>query len=164
MTDGPGIDRTDQRPGPHDLPARPPAVRLVGLAVTLTVLVGLVIGAVHGGRATAGLGSARQVSSARLDIAYYDCLTTQSSSLVRPGKVVDVSTANPGSWATLSKVVAPRDVLTTDRRIAVAVLTLERRPGGCLGSAVVAHYPNGTVRQGTGASLSGQGPPPAQPL
>lgn len=137
-------------------------VRLAGLVVGLVALGGLVVGAVHGARSTATQADGHQVALARLDDAYYDCLATQVHSLVRPGQVVVVSTANPGNWVTLSKVVAPWAVMAEDRGRAVAVLSLGSRHGtdACLGSVVVARYRDGTVRDGTGASLPGDEQPP----
>jgi len=134
----------------------------VGLALALVALGALVVGSVHGARSSVGRADAGAVASARLDDAYYECLAAQAGSLVGPGLLVDVSTADPGSWATLVKVVAPRDVLTTAQTGSVAVLTLTRRPGpgACLGSVVVARYPNGSVRDGTGGSLPGDESPP----
>jgi len=142
------------------------ALRLVGLALALVAVGALVVGSVHGARSSVGRADATSVTSARLDDAYYGCLAAQTESLVGPGLVVDVSTSDPGSWGTLVKVVAPRDVLTTDQARSAAVLTLARRsgPGACLGSVVVARYPNGTVRDGTGGSLPGDESPPPPAL
>jgi len=153
--------------GIHLYAVRAPAgsrllVRVVGVAVALAALAGLSVGAQHSVRsAIAGSGTAA-VDNARLDDSYYHCLTVQVDSLVGPGRVVDVSTSNAGSWATLSKVVAPRDTMTTDAAGAVAVLALAPRQGagGCLGSVVQARYRNGQVRYATGATLQGAGPPP----
>jgi hypothetical protein len=160
VTDGPGPGRTEA-PVTVRLD-RSLGLRLVGLALALVALGALVVGSVHGARSSVGRADAASVASARLDDAYYGCLAAQAGSLVGPGLVVDVSTSDPGSWGTLVKVVAPRDVLTTDQGRSAAVLTLARRPGpgACLGSVVVARYPDGTVRQGTGGSLPGDESPP----
>ena len=129
-------------------------------------MAGLTVGAVHGVRSTATQADEQQVALGRLDVAYYDCLAAQVHSLVGPGQVVAVSTANPGNWATFSKAVAPWAVMTEDEPRAVAVLQMVPRhgTGSCLGSAVVARYPDGRVRAGTGGSLPGDEPPPMTPL
>jgi hypothetical protein len=134
-------------------------------ALALVCLGALAVGAVHGGRAASAQGSPAQVSAWRLDAAYYGCLATQVHTLIGPGQVVDVSTADPGAWVTLDKVVAPFAVITT-RRAGHVVLTLANRPGpgSCLGSVVVARGPSGVVRIGTGGSLGGHRMPPQTPL
>lgn len=166
MTWGPGPDRTDPPAPPPVRLDRSLALRLVGLGLALIALGALVAGSVHAARSAVGRAGPVAVSSARLDVAYYGCLAAQTGSLVGPGLVVDVSTADPGAWATLVKVVAPRDVLTTDEGRSVALLTLARRrgPGACLGSVVVARYRDGSVRAGTGGSLPGDEAPPPTPL
>jgi hypothetical protein len=164
MTDGPAADPLDPPPGPQR--ARRVAWRLAGLAVGLVAVAGLTVGAVHGVRSTATQADEQQVALGRLDVAYYDCLAAQVHSLVGPGQVVAVSTANPGNWATLSKAVAPWAVMTEDEPRAVAVLQMAPRhgAGSCLGSVVVARYADGRVRVGTGSSLPGDEPPPMTPL
>lgn len=138
----------------------------VRAAVGLAAVAGLAVGAVHGARSADSLTGARSVALANLDDRYYDCLSTQVRSLVRPGRLVVISTANLGNWSTLGKAVAGWAVVTDERRRAVAVLSLaaHHRSGACLGSVVVARYRDGTVRLGHGASVPGPGPPPAQPL
>ena len=154
-------------PGPGGHRTVGDRLRMPAAAVlTVVATVGLVVGAVHGLRTARALGSTTQVAQAREDDAYYACLTTQAHHLVRPGQLVVIDRADPGSWATLGKVVAPWTVVTTDPHRAVAVLSLRSEPGSgsCLGFAVVARYADGQVRTGRGASLSGRGPPPATPL
>ena len=153
-----GGDRIDRRPGT--------ARRVLGLAVGLVASAALVLGAVHGVRSTAADADDSALASARVDVAYYACLAAQVHSLVRPGEVVAVSTADPGTWATLSKAVAPWAVITASPGQAVAVLSLQPRHGGgaCLGQVVVARARDGLVRRGTGASLPGDEPPPPTPL
>jgi hypothetical protein len=163
MTDGPAADRPDPLVRPRR--ARRGAWRLAGLAVGLVAAAGLAVGAVHGARSTGAQADDRQVALGRLDVAYYDCLAAQVHSLVGPGQIVAVSTANPGNWATLAKAVAPWAVMIEDQRRAVAVLSMapRRGTGACLGSVVVARYPGGRVRVGTGGSLPGDEPPPMTP-
>ncbi len=167
MTAGPGPDRTGA-PGTQATLRldRSLGLRLVGLALAIVGLLTLVVGGVHSLRVTAARAGASSVASARLDDAYYRCLSEQVDSLVRPDQVVDVSTAEPGAWVTLAKVVAPRDVLTTDPGRSTALLSLvsSNRRGTCLGSVVVARYPDGTSRHGTGGTLAGHEAPPATPL
>jgi len=137
-------------------------VRVVGAFVALAALAGLVVGAQQSVRADVGGSGAAAVANARLDDAYYRCLTIQVDSLIGPGRVVDVSTSDAGNWATLSKVVAPRDTMTTDAARAAAVVSLSplHGTGSCLGSRVQARYPDGQVRLATGPTLEGAGPPP----
>ena len=165
MTAGPAADRPDPDPpaGPR---GRGIAWRLAGLVVGLVAVAGLTVGAVHGARSSGAQADDEQVALAHLDVAYYDCLAAQVHSLVRPGQVVAVSTANPGNWATLAKVVAPWGTMTEDQRQAVAVLRMAPRhgAGACLGSVVMARYPDGGVRVGTGGSLPGDEQPPMTPL
>jgi hypothetical protein len=132
----------------------------------MAALTGLAVGAVHGVRSATSLTTPRAVAQAARDDRYYQCLSAQARTLVRPGQTIEVSSANLGNWATLAKAVASWTVLTDDRRQAVAILSLEPRrgSGACLGSVVVAHYRDGSVRWGWGASLPGPGPPPQQPL
>lgn len=165
MIPGPGPGRTDGS-APHALRLdRSLGLRLVGLALALVALVALVVGAVHSVRSTAGRAGAPSVASANLDDAYYGCLAAQVDSLVGPGRAVDVSTADPAAWATLAKVVAPRDVITTDRGRSVPLLSLapRRGAGACLGSVVVARF-GATVGDGTGGSLPGDEAPPPPAL
>ncbi len=164
MTDGPTADLPDPPPPPRRV--RRVAGRLAGLALGLVAAAGLAVGAVHGARSAGAQADDQQVALGQLDVAYYDCLAAQVHSLVGPGQVVAVSTANPGNWATLAKAVAPWAVMTDDQRRAVAVLSMapRRGTGACLGSVVVARYPDGRVRVGTGGSLPGDEPPPMTPL
>lgn len=144
---------------------RHPLVRFAALIVLFSSLAVVTVGAVHGARSTAVLAGARQLSTARLDDAYYDCLDTQAHSVARPGELVDVLTSNSSAWVTLVKVVAPWAVLTTDAARAQVTMTLVPRRGAntCLGSVVVARTRSGTVHDGTGATLTG-GPPPSPAL
>jgi hypothetical protein len=166
MTDGPAADRPDRDPPAGPRRGRGIALRLAGLVVGLVAVVGLTVGAVHGARSSGAQADDEQVALAHLDVAYYDCLAAQVHSLVGPGQVVVVSTANPGNWATLAKAVAPYATMTEDQRQAVAVLSMAPRhgAGACLGSVVVAHYADGRVRVGTGGSLPGDEQPPMTPL
>lgn len=134
--------------------------------VLCAAVAGLAVGAVHGARSAASLEGPRAVARANLDDRYYACLTAQARTLVRPGQTVEISTANLGDWGTLAKAVAGWAVLTDHRARAAAVLSLESLPGpgACLGSVVVARYPDGSVRRGVGAAVPGSGPPPSQPL
>jgi len=164
VTPGPGSNRTEPPVASQDHPRRPLPGRLVGLSVTIVALVGLITGAVHGSRATAAQASRQEVAQARLDIAYYDCLTRQVANIIGPNQRVVVSTANPGAWATLSKVVAPRDVMTTEEKSAVGILSLKPDLDGCLGSVVVVRYRDGTGAQARGPTLRADEGPPSSPL
>lgn len=159
-----------------DAPPRraPPARRLValaGAAVAIVASAGLVTGAVHGGRVIRSQEGSSTVAAARLDEAYYRCLEVQARSLVSPGTpvtlpfhgiadlsgVIDLLKA-VGSWATFADPTDP----------AVTELSLRHvpGPGACLGVVVVARgtRPGAPDRIGSGASVPGDGPPPAMPL
>jgi hypothetical protein len=140
---------------------RCPFIRFVALIILISSLAVLTVGAVHGARSTAALAGARQLSTARLDDAYYDCLDTQARSVARPGELVDVLTSNPSAWVTLVKVVAPWAVITTRATRAHITMTLVPRRGAntCLGSVVVARSRSGAVQYGSGATLRGGHPP-----
>ncbi|HEY7947714.1 MAG TPA: hypothetical protein VID75_08560 [Acidimicrobiales bacterium] len=139
--------------------------RVTAGALAVACVAGLAVGAVRGVRATAAQADPGEVSAWRLDLAYYDCLSTQAHSLVHRGETVDVSMSDPGLGVTLAKVVAPFAVITA-RPSGHVVLTLVTRPGpgSCLGSVVVARDPSGAVRDGRGGSLVGHRQPPPTPL
>jgi len=145
---------------------KPLFFRLTAVTVALVATVALAVGATAGARSAATLAGRPNVETARLDVAYYRCLTAQARSLVRPGQTVDVSMANVANWVTLSKAVVGWTPVTLYPNQAVAVLTMQPRhgPGSCLGSVVVAYYRDGRVRQGTGGSLPGDEQPPSTPL
>jgi hypothetical protein len=148
-----------------------------GLGTGVSALVGVValvaLGgqAVRGNRTVTAQLSARATHDARLDDAFYRCLDVQAHSLVRPGQTVALRTDNLadvvtmikgfGSWVTVADPVSGAEVVLTLHDGTAA-------PGTCLGTRVVATYRGPgrrtTVRLGTGASVPGQGPPPAPPL
>jgi hypothetical protein len=141
-----------------------PSVRLAALITLAISISALAVGAVHGARSTTALAADRQVATARLDDAYFDCLATQARSLAQPAERIDVLNTYSSAWVSLVKVVAPWAVLTTDAARAQITMTLAPRIGAntCLGSVVVARSASGAVHYGTGATLAG-GPPP-QPV
>ena len=144
-----------------------PAFVLCALLVAIVGVAGMCTAAVHAVRSSATLAGNAQVALARQDDRYYGCLETQVRSLVPQGSVVIVSMANPGNWATLGKAVAPwAQIVVPGSSGAVAELSLEQRSTGstCLGSTVEARFTDGRVAVGTGASMPGEGPPPATPL
>jgi hypothetical protein len=146
--------------------ARVPVVsRIAAIGLAGACVAGLAVGAVRGVRATAAQADPAEVAAWRLDLAYYDCLSTQAHSLVHGGETVDVSMSDPGAWVTLAKVVAPFAVITA-RSSGHVVLTLRTRtgPGTCLGFVMVARDPSGAVRDGRGGSLTGHRQPPQTPL
>jgi len=170
-SDDPAVLRTSGRRRGRDravlLEARRPALLLCALSVGVAGIAGLGTAAVHAVRSTANLAGNAQVALAREDDRYYGCLETQVRSLVPQGSVVIVSTANPGNWATLGKAAAPwAQIVVPGSSGAIAVLSLVQRPSGaaCLGSTVEARFADGRVAFGTGASMPGEGPPPATPL
>lgn len=142
------------------------AVRLVALVVAVAALIGLVVGAVNGVRSADADARPSSVAGAQLEDAYYSCLSTQAHSLVRPGQTVAIPINPLADFVTLAKVVTPWTPITFRPTGAAAVFSLRtsRSPGACLGTVVVARYPDGRVRRGTGASLPGRGPLPVTPL
>lgn len=139
--------------------------------VAATALVSLVGQAVRGSRTVDAQLASRSVHEATVDNAFYNCIDLQARSLVAPGQtaafggdnLADVITMIKGfgAWVTVADPASRADV----------VLTLHQgdgAPGTCLGTRVVGTYrgPDGrtTVRLGSGAQVTGQGPPPAPPL
>ena len=147
----------------------------------VTVLVGSAVGAIGLtcviGQAARGMAivshqrSAQVVADARLDDAYYACLDVQARSLITPstpvryrpgaslGEAVILNKAI-GSWITLSpKGHEPTEFLGVRHTTG---------PGACLGDVVTVRTRGGDgtwiVRTGHGATVPGQGPPPAPPL
>jgi len=146
-------------------------VTVASALVAAVALVALAGQAVRGNRTVDAQLSARAVHDASVDDAFYACLDTQAHSLVRPGQSVALGGDNLadvvtmikgfGSWITVADPASGADVVLTLHDGAAA-------PGTCLGTRVVgtSRGPGGrtTVRLGTGASVAGQGPPPAPPL
>jgi hypothetical protein len=146
-------------------------VTVVSALVAAVALVGLVGQAVRSDRSVDAQFSARARHDASVDDAFYACIDTQARSLVRPGQTVALGGDNLadvvtmikgfGSWITVADPASGADVTLTLHDGAAA-------PGTCLGTRVVgtSRGPGGrtTVRLGSGASVAGQGPPPAPPL
>lgn len=146
-------------------------VPVVSALVAGIALVALGGQAVRGARTVDVQLAPHAVHDAAVDDAFYACIGTQAHSLVRPGQAVtlggtdlaDVVTMIKGfgSWVTVADPPSGADV----------TLTLHdgtAGPGTCRGTTVVAttRSPDGrtVVRVGSGAQVSGQGPPPAPPL
>jgi hypothetical protein len=146
-------------------------VAVVSALVAAVALVALAGQAVRGDRTVRAQLAPAAVHDASVDDAFYRCIDVQAHSLVRPGQTVALSTDNLadvitmikgfGSWVTVADPSSTADVVLTLHDGAAG-------PGTCLGTRVVATSvgPGGVrvVRQGTGAEVPGQGPPPAPPL
>jgi hypothetical protein len=144
---------------------------LVSCLVVAVALVTLVGQAVRGDRVVTSQLSARAVHDASVDDAFYRCIDVQAHSLVPPGRSVTLRTDNLadvvtmikgfGSWVEVADPASRADIFLTLRDDVPG-------PGTCLGTQVVAtrRGPDGRteVRVGTGAQVSGHGPPPAPPL
>ena len=147
----------------------------------VTVLVGSAVGAIGLtcviGQAARGMAivshqrSAQVVADARLDDAYYSCLDIQARSLITPSTSVRYRPgASLGEAVILNKVVGSWITLSPARHEPAGFLGLRHAdgPGACLGDVVTLRTrgSDGTwiVRIGHGATVPGQGPPPAPPL
>lgn len=139
--------------------------------MTAAALGGLVVGAVHGDRSADALRSKGPLATANLDNAYYRCVDAQAHSLVTGDQPVHLaySVANFANYVALVKATASWVHLVAHPGVSTVSLTLVNQsgPASCLGTRVqaVTRLPGGhvAVRQGTGASLPGKGPPPAPP-
>jgi hypothetical protein len=146
-------------------------VRLVGVVVLVGASAGLVVQASRGNATVAVQRQPKAVRDAALDNAFYRCLDVQARSLVSPGEPVALAPSNLADFITLLKGVGSWVTIADPPSTAVARLSLRDHvdgSGACLGTQVTARYPRRqggfAVRVGTGASVPGQGPPPAPPL
>jgi hypothetical protein len=144
---------------------------VVGVVVLVVATAGMVVQAYRGNATAAVQLQPKTVSDAALDNAFYRCLDVQTRSLVSPGEPVVLAPGNLADFITLLKGVGSWVTIADPPSSAVAQLSLRdhvHRAGACLGTQVTARYPTPqggfTVRVGTGASVPGQGPPPAPPL
>ena len=143
---------------------------VVAGAVVVTGAVTVAVKAVHGNETVTALRRPGPEAVARLDDAYYRCLDVQAHSLVAPGRPVLIEGPDLGSYVTLLKAVGSWVTLAArpGRHDVALSLAAHGGPGSCRGTVVTARGRNGagkvTVRRGTGASLPGNGPPPAPPL
>ncbi len=133
-------------------------------------LVGLGVQAVRGNRTVGVQRQAMTIHNAKLDDSFYRCIDVQARSLVSPSQPV-VITGSLGDLVTLIKGVGSWVTIANPFSSATARLSLRDNVAGrhaCLGTVVVATYPKpghrSVVRVGSGASVPGQGPPPAPPL
>ena len=143
--------------------------RAVGLALAVVVVVALAVTAVHGGRTVQDLRAPTPVARAELDDAYYRCIDVQAHSVVSDRRPVLFEGPDFGAYITLLKAVGSWVTIAGHRAPSDVALSLaERRGRGtCLGQVVVARErgPDGrmTTLVGSGASVPGHGPPPAEP-
>jgi hypothetical protein len=144
---------------------------VVGAVIVAAAAVGLALQAFHGNQVVTAQRSAATARVALEENAYYDCLDTQTRSLVSPEQPVTIGAANLGDFVTLIQAVGSWVTVATSHLEAVPQLSLRTGvtgPGTCRGTVVVSsstrpgHPP--TVRVGSGASVAGEGPPPAAPL
>ena len=153
-------------------PGRRSTVAVVVGTMVATIGLGcLVVQATRAEATISAQRSERVVADARLDEAYYACIDRQARSLItadtpvayRPG-------ASLGEAVVLNKAVASWIMLSQPGSEPAGWLGLRHtgRPGACLGDVVTLRARDATgvwtLRFGHGASVPGQGPPPAPPL
>ncbi len=146
-------------------------VPVVSALIMTVALVALVGQAVRGNRVVDAQLAAHAVHDASIDDAFYSCIDIQAHSLVGPGQTVALGGDNLADVVTMIKGFGAWVTVADPTSRADVVLTLHdgpAAPGTCLGTRVVGTFrgPGGhtTVRFGTGATVAGQGPPPAPPL
>jgi hypothetical protein len=144
---------------------------VVGLVVVAIGLGGLLVQAGRGTASVAAQRSARVVADARLDEAYYSCVDRQARSLIGPSTPVAYRPgASLGEAVVLNKAVASWITLSPPGTEPAGWLGLRHTggPQACLGDVVTLRVRDAkgswTLRTGHGASVPGQGPPPAPPL
>ncbi len=131
--------------------------------------------AVRGNAAVEAQRSPAAVHDAALDDAFYDCLSTQARSLVRPGEPVFLEASRSdlagfADWVTLMKAIGSWVTFSdtpSGARVRVSVVDHVQARPACLGTAVVARsvrQGKPVVRHGSGADVPGSGPPPAPQL
>jgi hypothetical protein len=142
---------------------------VLGLVICVVVLAALVVQAGRGNAVVAVQLQATTKHNAVIDDAFYRCLDIQARSLVSPGEPVYFGPDNLSDWVTLTKGIGSWVTIASSPASAKADLSLRDDVTGrpaCLGTVVVARTvgSHGVVRVGHGASVPGQGPPPAPPL
>ena len=150
---------------------RRPVVVAVGALVAAIGLGCLVVQATRANATISAQRSARVTADARLDEAYYACIDHQARSLITPKTPVAYRPgASLGEAVVLNKAVASWITLSPPGTEPSGWLGLRHTggPGSCLGDVVTLRSRDAagtwTQRTGHGASVSGQGPPPAPPL
>ena len=146
-------------------------VAVAGALVLAVALIALVGQAVRGNRVVDSQLGAHAMHDASIDDAFYACIDTQARSLVKRGQTVTLGGDNLADVVTMIKGFGAWVPVADPASRADVTLALHDGPGGpgtCLGTRVVGTYrgPGGrsVVRFGSGASVAGQGPPPAPPL
>jgi hypothetical protein len=153
-------------------PHRGPSWRIIVRTICAAVaLVALVFASLQGIRTTTHGQSADQTRQWERDAAYWNCLTIQAHSLVKPGERVEINRGGLAASVTLEKVVGGWTSLVTKAQNASAILSLEGRhkQGSCRGTVVVEYAPGSSLhgppeRVGSGASDGSGGSLPSTPL
>jgi hypothetical protein len=132
-------------------------------------LVALVLASLQGIRTTAHASSADQTRQWEHDAAYWNCLTIQAHSLVKPGERVEINREGLGASVTLEKVVGGWTTLVTRAQNAILELENHHDQGSCLGTVVVEYSPGSSLhgppeRVGSGASDRSGRSLPSTPL
>jgi hypothetical protein len=147
------------------------ATRVAAGLVLLLCVVGLVGQALRGNAVVAHQRASTTVRNAQIDDAYYACLATQAHSLISPSTPVRYQPdATLLEVVLLNKSVASWITVAPEGTTPTALLGVVHTggPSSCLGDVVIAKVRQAdghwVTRVGTGASLPGQGPPPAPPL
>lgn len=138
------------------------ATSVAAVAIALTAVAALGVGAVHGARQVAAADGSGQVAAWHRNTAYWDCLDIQAHSLVGPNQAVWLDAPNFPALVTLEKVVGPwAEVATVRSRAQVELEIVDRAgPGTCLGAVVVGRFDGRrgrwtVVRTGAGAAVPG---------
>jgi hypothetical protein len=141
----------------------------VGLSLAAVGAVALAVTAVHGGQTVQDLRGPTPVAHAELDDAYYRCIDIQAHSVVSDRRPVLFEGPDFGAYIALLKAVGSWVTIAGHRSPSDVALSLEdkRGRGTCLGQVVVARERGADGRMttlvGSGASVPGKGPPPAEP-
>jgi hypothetical protein len=146
-------------------------VLVVGALVLVVAVTGMAAEAHRGNNTVNVQLGATTVHNAAIDDAYYGCLDTQAHSLVSQDEPVVISPINLSDFITMLKAFGSWVDIADPPSSSDVVLSMRDNVhggGACLGSEVVAKYPmprHGVrERTGSGASVPGNGPPPAPPL
>jgi hypothetical protein len=135
--------------------APPIRAGLTGIAVGLIALGALASTAVHATRAATQLDSPSHLRSAQRSNAFYNCLTAQAHSLLKPDDVVYLGDPDLDRWTTVTKAIggfADPTLHLKDATVALVLSHTSTRPGGIHGPSCdgdiffsIRHQPGGKV-------------------
>jgi hypothetical protein len=146
-------------------------VVVVGALVLVVAVAGMAAEAHRGNNTVNVQLGATTVHNAAIDDAFYNCLDIQAHSLVASNEPVVINPGNISDFITMLKAFGSWVDIADPPSSSDVILSLRdnvQGGGACLGSEVVARYTSpghGVIeRTGSGASVPGNGPPPAPPL